>query len=46
MMVISSGINTGIEGWETENQVRRQNTWNFKQLDFRNRNLEELDFND
>ena len=32
MIIISSGINTGIGAWETENQVRRQDTWNFRQL--------------
>ena len=32
MIIISSGINTGIRAWETENQVRRQDTWNFRQL--------------
>ena len=32
MIVISNGINTGIRILGTKNQVRRQDTWNFRQL--------------
>ena len=39
MIIISSGINTGIGAWETENQVRRQDTWNFRQLNLEIGNL-------
>ena len=46
VIIINSGINKGIRAWETENWVRRQDNWNFRQLDLEIGIFEELDFND